>query len=59
MEYVEFNVEQTPKGVKTPRLPLLVTYSFHVLVDSKERRSAGIMIIYWKVTRRTTKQKPV
>ena len=46
MEYVEFNVEQTPKGVKTPRLPLLVTYSFHVLVDSKERRSAGIMIIY-------------
>ena len=45
MEYVEFNVEQTPKGVKTPRLPLLVTYSFHVLVDSKVRPTAGILII--------------
>ena len=36
---------------------LLVTYSVHVLVDSKVRLTAGILIIYWKVTRRTNKKK--
>ena len=38
---------------------LLVTYSFHILVDSKVRLTTRILIIYWKVTRRTNKQKTV
>ena len=36
---------------------LLVTYSFHILVDSKVRLTTGILIIYWKVTKRTNKKK--